>query len=86
MTSDKENNQQHRIATGNEENSGSERKEQFNELSELSLEERIAVADQIGILVKSVGDAGATGAMSGDDEEGLDDGIKGENTGEEMDR
>lgn len=45
------------------------RKEQFNELSELSLEERMAVANQIGIPVENAGDPALTGTMGADNEE-----------------
>lgn len=67
MTNDREKAQQQQ-GTGSAENLGSERQEQFNELSELSLEERIAVADRIGIPVENMGDAAETGAMSGRDD------------------
>ena len=42
---------------------GQVHKEQFNELSELSLEARMNVADQIGVPVNNLGDAAATGTM-----------------------
>lgn len=42
-----------------------DRVEQFNELSEISLEERMNVADKIGIPVDDVGEAAATGTASG---------------------
>jgi len=45
-----------------------ERPEQFNELSELSLEERMNVADQMGIPMTNVEDAVAKGNMRGDDD------------------
>jgi hypothetical protein len=86
MANDREIQQQK--GTGSAENLGRERQEQFNELSELSLEERMAVADQIGVPVQNVGDAAATGAMSGrDDAAGApDDGMEEESSGEETDR
>lgn len=43
-------------------------KEQFNELSELSLEARMAVADQIGVPVNNLGDAAALGTMQNRDD------------------
>lgn len=45
-----------------------DRVEQFNELSEISLEERMNVADKIGIPVDNAGEAAATGTASGVDE------------------
>jgi hypothetical protein len=74
--------------TGSAENTGRDRKEQFNELSELSLEERMNVADQIGVPVEQVSDAAATGAMSGRDDAagGSGDDMENESTGEETDR
>ena len=68
MTNDREHNQPRRPATGNEENPGHGHKEQFNELSELSLEERMAVADKIGIPAENEGDAVVTGTTSGRDD------------------
>ncbi len=65
MANDREYNPQ--PGTGSSEDDGGERIEQFNELSELSLEERMAVADRIGIPVNNVGEAAATGTASGDD-------------------
>ena len=49
-------------------NMGRERTEQFNELSELSLEERMAVADQIGVPVQNMREAVATGTISSDED------------------
>ena len=88
MANDNENVPQQQQGTGSAENVGSDRKEQFNELSELSLEERIAVADQIGIPVENVSDAAALGAMSGRDDlaGGPNDGMDEESTGDETDR
>ena len=68
MVNDREINPQHQPDTGNAENSGTDHRDQFNELSELSLLERMNAADQIGIPVQSVGNAVATGvAMDTDD-------------------
>lgn len=49
------------------ENFEHDRVEQFNELSELSLEERMNVADQMGIPVQDAGEAAATGRASAGD-------------------
>lgn len=68
MADDRENGAQPQQGTSSAENGGGARKEQFNELSELSLEKRIAVADQIGVPAESVIDTDATGAMSGRDD------------------
>ena len=65
MANDRENIQQQE---GTAENMGRERTEQFNELSELSLEERMAVADQIGVPVQNMREAVATGTVSSDDD------------------
>lgn len=83
-----ETNSHHLQEEGNEENGNKDRKEQFNELSELSLEERMTVADQIGIPVDNVGDAVATGTARGvDDAEGnLNGQMEEESRGEEIDR
>lgn len=68
MANDRENIQQNQTGTGNAEHLDRDRNEQFNELSELSLEERMAVADQIGVPVNDMGEAVATGTMqSGND-------------------
>jgi hypothetical protein len=48
-------------------NAARDRTEQFNELSELSLEERMAVADQIGVPVQNAGEAAAMDTISGDE-------------------
>lgn len=68
-------------ATNGEQN----RMEPFNELSELSLEERMNVADQIGIPAETPGEAAATGtAIDRNDREG---GLAAEEeTGEQRDR
>src|SRR4051794_32763964 len=88
MANDREMEQQRQPGTGSAENTGKDRKEQFNELSELSLEERMAIADQIGVPVRDVSDAAATGAMSGRDDAagGSNDGMENESTGEETER
>lgn len=65
MKNDREKVQQQ--GTPSTEDQDQERTEQFNELSELSLEERMNVADQIGIPVNNVEDAVATGAMRDND-------------------
>jgi hypothetical protein len=65
------------------ENHDHERTEQFNELSELSLEERMNVADQIGIPANNVEDAVATGTAGSDDETA--DRIEEESTGGDTD-
>jgi hypothetical protein len=88
MTNDRESNSQNHQGTGSAENLGGDRKEQFNELSELSLEARMAVADQIGVPVESVTDIASTGAMSGRDDVagGSNDGMEEESSGEATDR
>ena len=65
-----------------EENIGEDRIEQFNELSELSLEERMNVADQIGVPVINESNTVEIGTLSGsddavvsDDRQTKDDGI-----------
>lgn len=65
MINDREQDQSHPTEPRNTENVGAGRSEQFNELSELSLEERMAAADRIGIPVRDAGEAAATGAMRG---------------------
>ena len=67
MANDTENSQRPQLMTGGAEDPGTGRKEQFNELSELSLEERMAVADRMGIPVFNEPDAAKEGAMSGFD-------------------
>lgn len=65
----------HQPVTEDLQNEGRVQKEQFNELSELSLEARMNVADQIGIPVNNLGDAAATGTMQDRDNttDGFDD-------------
>ena len=86
MTDDR--NQQTQQGTGSAENTGQERSQQFNEMSELSLEERMNVADQIGIPARDVIDASATGTSSGRDDlsGGSGDRMEEESTGEATDR
>ena len=88
MATDREKTQQDQQGTGSAENLGMNRREQFNQFSEISLEERIAVADQIGVPVESETYAAATGAMSGRDDAagGSNDDMEEESTGEETDR
>jgi hypothetical protein len=88
MAFDRENGGQPQQGTGSAENRGRDRKEQFNELSELSLEERMKVADQIGIPVENISDAASLGTMSGRDDAagGSGDRMEEESTGEETDR
>lgn len=64
-----------------DENFDQDQIEQFNELSELSLEERMNVADRMGIPVESAGEAAATGTASG-----VDDAASGQNDRLESDR
>lgn len=80
--------QQTQQGTGSAENTGEERSQQFNEMSELSLEERMNVADQIGVPARDVIDASATGAASGRDDAagGSGDRMEEENTGDATDR
>lgn len=87
MTNDKEKAQQ-QPGTGSAENQGLDRNEQFNEFSELSLEERMAVADKIGVPAENVTDAVALGTRSGRDDAAGDSGdrMEEESTGEETDR
>lgn len=86
MATDRDHQQQ--SGTGSAENLGMDRKEQFNELSELSLEERMKFADQLGIPVENVTDVAAMGGVSGRDDVagGSNDGMEEESTGEETDR
>lgn len=88
MATDNVNNPQVQQGTGSAENTGSNRQEQFNELSELSLEERMAVADRIGVPASDVSDAAALGTASGRDDlaGGFNDGMEEESTGEETER
>ena len=66
MEQDKQQFQQ-QIRSG-EENNGEDRIEQFNELSELSLEERMNVADQIGVPVRNESNTVEIGTLSGSDD------------------
>ena len=68
MANEREEMQRNHPGTEGAGNLDRDRKEQFNELSELSLEERMNVADQIGIPVSNAGDAAATGTITGDSE------------------
>lgn len=83
MANDREKTQQ-QPDSGGSENDGRKRQEQFNELSELSLEERIAVADKIGIPAARMSDAVALGPVSvrGDDEDNQHKRIEEESTDE----
>jgi hypothetical protein len=86
MANDRDINQHGQVSpdTGN---AGRERTEQFNELSELSLEERMAVADQIGVPVQDAGEAAAMGTISGGEEgSGTSYEIEEESMDEETDR
>lgn len=88
MANDRGNDGQVQRGTGGAESQGRDRNEQFNELSSLSLEERMNVADQIGVPAESVGDAASTGAASGRDDlaGGSGDRMERESTGEETER
>jgi len=87
MVNDRESNPQNQQEPESAENLDRERKEQFNELSELSLEERIAVADRIGIPMNNVSDAAALGTAIGRDDTVGDTGERiEESTDEETDR
>ncbi len=85
MANNSEKNLHHQQGAGDSENGSMDRTEQFNELSELSLEERMNVADQMGVPVESAGEAAATGAMRGaDDNAGVsNDRMEEESTREE---
>ena len=74
--------------TGSAENTGRERTEQMNELTELSLEERMNVADQIGVPPEQVADVSDTGMLSGRDNVsgGSGDRMEEQSTGNETDR
>jgi len=68
-------------------NRAHERTEQFNELSELSLEERMNVADQLGVPIDNMNDAVATGTMQDNDETPASNNpMDEESTSEETDR
>ena len=88
MANDRDERQQGQPGTGSAENTGRERDHQFNEMTELSLEERMNVADQIGVPVESVSDASETGAMSGRDDAagGSGDRMEEQSTGQTTDR
>jgi hypothetical protein len=76
MANDRENKDQSQRETGSTENIGRERQERFNELSELSLEERMNAADRIGIPVETVSNAA----------DGSGDRMEEESMGDETDR
>lgn len=63
MENDKKVPHQQQPGTGNTENEGKFRNVQFNELSEVDLEARMNVADQIGVPINNLGDAAALGTM-----------------------
>ena len=86
MTNDRDNTQQPYSDTEGEENSGNARQEQFNELSELSLEARMNVADRLGIPVNDIGEAVALGTMRDRDEstESTNDRMEEENERQEL--
>ena len=88
MANEREDNQQVQPGTGSAENAGNDRTEQLNELTELSLEERMAVADKIGVPTEQVSDISDTGMLSGRDDAagGSGDRMEDENTGKETDR
>jgi hypothetical protein len=82
MMSDRDNNQQAGLQSAENQQG---RTEQFNELSELSLEERMNAADHIGEPMSTVEEAVATGTVRGDEEERVDSEIEEENSDEEID-
>jgi len=86
MTNDRDNTQQPYSDTEGEENSGNARQEQFNELSELSLEARMNVADMLGIPVNDIGEAVALGTIRDRDEstESANDRMEEENERQEL--
>jgi hypothetical protein len=86
MTNDRNNTQQPYSDTEGEENSGNARQEQFNELSELSLEARMNVADRLGIPVNDIGEAVALGTIRDRDEstESANDRMEEENERQEL--
>lgn len=83
MANDNENSLQQK---GDEsaENNDRQRMDQFNELSELSLEERMAMADKIGIPVRNADEATLISTMSENDTNtgGLANRTSEENAGE----
>lgn len=84
MTNERESYPQHQPGLRSGDDTDRGRQEPFNELSELSLEERMAVADRIGVPVDNAGEAAATGAMSGPDDgaEGQIERMEDESTGD----
>lgn len=64
MINEHEDHPQQQSTTGKAKLQEGERKPAFNELSELSLEERMAVADRIGIPVEDVREAAFDGTAS----------------------
>jgi hypothetical protein len=86
MANDQERSQQPQQESGSADSQSSNQQEQFNELSELSLEERMNAADQMGVPMNTK-DAVATGAMRGHGiEEDANDGIEIRSSEEENDR
>ncbi|HEX8314850.1 MAG TPA: hypothetical protein VF609_07655 [Flavisolibacter sp.] len=88
MANERDNTPQAQEGTGSAENTGRERTEQMNELTELSLEERMNVADQIGVPPEQVADVSDTGMLSGRDDAsgGSGDRMEEQSTGNETDR
>ena len=88
MTDQRDKFQEGQQQSGSAENTGREREQQFNEMTELSLEERMAVADKIGVPVRDVADASQTGAGSGRDDAagGSGDEMEEQDTGQPTDR
>ena len=88
MENQRDRDQQRQPGTGSAENVDQPRQNQFNEMTELSLEERMNVADQIGVPARDVTDASATGAMSGRDDSagGSGDRMEEQNTGQPTDQ
>jgi hypothetical protein len=74
MLNDRDINERRQVSSDSG-NAARDRTEQFNELSELSLEERMAVADQIGVPVQNAGEAAAMGTISSE-EDGSDTGYE----------
>ncbi|HYO23053.1 MAG TPA: hypothetical protein VER36_11660 [Flavisolibacter sp.] len=88
MANERESDYQPQQGTGSAENTDRDRTEQMNELTELSLEERMSVADKIGVPPEQVADVRDTGMLSGRDDlsGGSGDRMEDQNTGEETDR
>ena len=88
MENDKENSQRPQPVAGSAEDPATERKEQFNELSELSLEERMAVADRLGIPTAEVREGVALGTATSNDDAAQkpEELMEREDTGEELNR